>query len=985
MSANFNPSLRGFNAQEPFRFWCQKVLPLVYDDSLSYYELLNKVVNYLNNVITDLNNMGYNIEALNESYKLLQGYVNTYFDNLDITKEINDKIDEMAISGELTKILGVHEYPKVMNFVSGVKWGSPNNGSSNFTLVTNANTVASAQPVNCSLKPTFRIKSDIGCNIQMWGVAALGDSEITNKWYCLGNTTNPDVEKVFLANGGTFDIAIGRATNPNEYVNSYLVCFTVVPNVYSPDVEFTAEYISQHVTVTQDMSLLTDYFDSSEGEEVLDKSMTKATTKLWNENIDHVVQQNLPAAVAEADLSTPVNAWLTEHVTPVGSAVTVDDSLTLSGSAADSKTAGYKCNASSLLGTVPLTGNNLYEGSGGTGTTVTELPSDKMYFSKYFTGEESSICWCAYEVAPNYNALPDAVAANARFTIYMYFDVEEGNTSRVTVYLSSSTSVASAQTTARGYITPTRSGVYAIEMVGRNYHVEKPNYTHVVLAVDIGYGKGTDIHFGCLMCANEYWANFESESLSSCMIEACYLGEYKAVYDGSNVATSTMVGRNRIQGYNDTITASSGIRAVGRSLTSQYNNKKALDVDEQSFVTMFISLENNEETTLSIQLTDNISWSSHHNVAWSNTFTINRTGLYIIPVTGMTKTSDNDYFYIYLQGVTNDDNVISYTLLNNSDYYTWFAEKVSDAIGEDYDYEIVFWGDSLTEGLGGEGTTYPGVCCDILGVTNYLNAGVRGETAQTIACRQGGDSWIIPAGQVRGRTYTPEEMLDVYGYQIKPLRYGNGTVPLLDGRLVDPTVNNIKINGVSCTLNPVQTGQGIPTGYTITNYNGGALVAETPCEFGGVKLKNKVDVYFAGQNGPKAKPYPDDPHDTDGIIDWLIRLNKDMVKKGSDKWLVIGRPTGNGNWSGSGGRGQEEYAMLKAFGNRFLNARYMLSTYGMDIEELTPTEDDTAAMAIGAIPPSLRVSEDDLHLNAYGYHALGVIVANKLRSLGYFE
>ena len=34
-----------------FRFWCQKVLPLVYDDSLSYYEILCKVVKYINDLI----------------------------------------------------------------------------------------------------------------------------------------------------------------------------------------------------------------------------------------------------------------------------------------------------------------------------------------------------------------------------------------------------------------------------------------------------------------------------------------------------------------------------------------------------------------------------------------------------------------------------------------------------------------------------------------------------------------------------------------------------------------------------------------------------------------------------------------------------------------------------------------------------------------------------------------------------------------------
>lgn len=38
-----------------FRFWCQKVLPAVYDDSLSYYELLCKVIDKLNEVIKQSN------------------------------------------------------------------------------------------------------------------------------------------------------------------------------------------------------------------------------------------------------------------------------------------------------------------------------------------------------------------------------------------------------------------------------------------------------------------------------------------------------------------------------------------------------------------------------------------------------------------------------------------------------------------------------------------------------------------------------------------------------------------------------------------------------------------------------------------------------------------------------------------------------------------------------------------------------------------
>lgn len=62
-----------------FRFWCQKVLPLVYDDSLSYYEVLCKVVNYINNLI-DTNNQI--IEYVDELKAELQ-QVQEWIDNFD--------------------------------------------------------------------------------------------------------------------------------------------------------------------------------------------------------------------------------------------------------------------------------------------------------------------------------------------------------------------------------------------------------------------------------------------------------------------------------------------------------------------------------------------------------------------------------------------------------------------------------------------------------------------------------------------------------------------------------------------------------------------------------------------------------------------------------------------------------------------------------------------------------------------------------------
>lgn len=50
------------------RFYCQKVLPLVYDDSLSYYELLCKVCNKLNEVITVQNGIPEYIEKKIKEY-----------------------------------------------------------------------------------------------------------------------------------------------------------------------------------------------------------------------------------------------------------------------------------------------------------------------------------------------------------------------------------------------------------------------------------------------------------------------------------------------------------------------------------------------------------------------------------------------------------------------------------------------------------------------------------------------------------------------------------------------------------------------------------------------------------------------------------------------------------------------------------------------------------------------------------------------------
>lgn len=51
-----------------FCFWCLKVLPLVYDESLSYYEVLCKVVDYINHMIDDIKMVDEEMEAFRKEF-----------------------------------------------------------------------------------------------------------------------------------------------------------------------------------------------------------------------------------------------------------------------------------------------------------------------------------------------------------------------------------------------------------------------------------------------------------------------------------------------------------------------------------------------------------------------------------------------------------------------------------------------------------------------------------------------------------------------------------------------------------------------------------------------------------------------------------------------------------------------------------------------------------------------------------------------------
>ena len=79
---------------------CQKVLPLVYDESLSYYEVLCKVVTYINKLIDDGKIVEDALVEIRHDLDVIQDLI----DNFD-TKVVERIIEESIISYK-EKILG---------------------------------------------------------------------------------------------------------------------------------------------------------------------------------------------------------------------------------------------------------------------------------------------------------------------------------------------------------------------------------------------------------------------------------------------------------------------------------------------------------------------------------------------------------------------------------------------------------------------------------------------------------------------------------------------------------------------------------------------------------------------------------------------------------------------------------------------------------------------------------------------------------------
>lgn len=140
----------------PFKLCVLQNFPFIEADfdSVTNYQLLCKVVEYLNKVVDNNNKQNDNIRQLEQNFITLYNYVKDYFDNLDVQDEINKKLDEMAKSGKLAEI--------VYGYVTPEMFGAVGDGvTDDTTSLTSCFWYSYTNKIPCFLNKKYGVKKQV--------------------------------------------------------------------------------------------------------------------------------------------------------------------------------------------------------------------------------------------------------------------------------------------------------------------------------------------------------------------------------------------------------------------------------------------------------------------------------------------------------------------------------------------------------------------------------------------------------------------------------------------------------------------------------------------------------------------------------------------------------------------------------------------------------------------------------------------------------
>lgn len=298
-----------------------------------------------------------------------------------------------------------------------------------------------------------------------------------------------------------------------------------------------------------------------------------------------------------------------------------------------------------------------------------------------------------------------------------------------------------------------------------------------------------------------------------------------------------------------------------------------------------------------------------------------------------------------------------FNAFNNSPY---LDEK--ELVKDKEELDVVCWGDSLTFSQYSTNTTYPQKLSELITKTNRVhNFGVPGETSLAVATRQGAYPFNMPPCTIPASGYVVVTPSDVFGNEFATLFHN----AMRDGQLDLPSP--LTVNGKSYGVGYEGNNQ-----YRIANIGTGNEEMTLPhgavAKMFGELYRSSIPVFWTGTN--------DSPTTADDA-EHITKIIRSMANHSNrDEYLVLGLTV-------------KSYAdtvnasLAYEFGQHYVDVKSYLINYGLDINNLTPTEQDTTDIANGVVPTSLRY--DSVHFNDYGYIAVATCVYEAGKDLGYWE
>lgn len=273
-----------FKALSTLKYWCQKVLPLVYDDSLSYYELLCKVVQKLNDLI--INN--------NELPQYILDLIKEYINGDEFQKIMADLLSNLFLNVKyppegIPAAVGDGTKDDTESIQGCIDYASEHGGLSIFI----PSGKYSVQPLT--------LKSD--CS--MYGV-----DRYTTKLVLKGGATSPllsgTVENVSI-------IGLGFDGNAEIQVNNLNLMDLTVNSAILENLYLTGGEVLLNITVNNDLQICNVIFNSA-----VNKSMVTNGNGFVQAN--NLVFNSISTLSGETFLQVGTNKSIFEQIKCLGSA-----------------------------------------------------------------------------------------------------------------------------------------------------------------------------------------------------------------------------------------------------------------------------------------------------------------------------------------------------------------------------------------------------------------------------------------------------------------------------------------------------------------------------------------------------------------------------------------------------------------------------------------------------------------------------------------